>query len=257
MHAIEHLTEYPLGWKDLEALPGDQKALIALANYAATEVNALHRNYLFSSHDFCGQDAIDLAISAQRLVLLRCWSAKMFEFSKSIEKLAKGTGTNDRLIIELATQAVSDFAALKQAKGYYVVENLRHEATNHFSFKAAKKNLNHVSPSLNCNLYVHELNGNSHFPMGEAVMFFGRLNRHGASLKTTEEKEQLLDFWMEWNLRATRWVSEVHVNIMAKLVFDRFGDRKWEKKTYWIDPELVGGIPGRRIPVFLRNEAGQ
>ncbi|MFK7835149.1 MAG: hypothetical protein AB8B60_02915 [Sulfitobacter sp.] len=250
--ALQKQFEYPLTWKDLAVLPAEQLALLSLANFAAAELNILQRIYIQTAHNLTQDAALDVAIAAQRYVVLRTWSAKLFEFAAMFEGLLK-QGLEDDTTLEMAKEAVERFGALKESDGYAIVRNVRHEASNHYSFSAALKNLSHVPDHANCNMYMNKLDGNSYYPMGEEVMFVGRLNRHGASIKTEEEKQQLLVIWHDWNVEANEWLRKVHERIFSKFVSVRFPDRSAREKLYWFDPKLAGDMVPPSIPIFLRN----
>ncbi|WP_299637113.1 hypothetical protein [uncultured Ruegeria sp.] len=257
MKALEKIVEIPIYWDDLKSLSLDEKALLALASYAASESNTISKLYLFSTHKMTGNEIVDSAISIQIMVLLRYWSAKLFEFFESISEISNSRGTKDDNVIRLAKESFDAFSELEELRGYEIARAIRHEATNHYSFKAAKKNIDHVSDRANCKLYLHNKDGNSWYPFGEEVMFSGRLNRAGASLRTKEEKNQLLKDWLDWNLSATRWANKAYELIATELVLDRLPDRNAKQKLLWLEPELVGEIDGRKTPVFLKNGVGR
>jgi len=253
--ALEKLVEFPVRWSDLDGLTTDQKAFLAIVSYAASEFNILRRLYLFASHETTDEDQdILFGTTMQRLVVLRTWSAKLFELSQTVEKLSKENGTSDLVVQRVAKSAWKSFEDTKLTDGYKIARNVRHEATNHYSMDAAKRNLPFVPSHANCGLFMHEKDGNSFYPMGEEVMFMGRMNRSGSSLKTDEERAEQLNLWARWNLDATRWSRELQRSIDTELLFDHMPGRSGKQKVYWFDPELVGGLTGRRVPLFLRTE---
>lgn len=253
MKAIEYLTEYKLSLADLEDLHEDLSAALAVTCYAVSEINTLMRLYIFSSHQVIDNEVIDAASMIQRGVLLRTWSSKLFEFSEFIHLNGKHNKTKNVDLIELAKQAQKSFEQLKQEKGFDLVRNIRHEASNHYCLNPARKNLKHLSPTSKLSFYLHEKNGNSFFPMGEEVMFIGRINRHATSETTKEEKSQLYNTWMNWNLMASNWLGEVHHLFVKRLVLERFSERKAERKDYWIPPTMVGEVGEIITPIFIRT----
>ena len=141
---------------------------------------------------------------------------------------------------------------LKADKTYHLVQNIRDNATNHYDFKSAKKNLKHIGENANCNFYLHKMDGNSYYPLGEEMMFVGRVNRFGSSLGTKEERAKLLSDWMEWNLRANRWARGVHVSAFVKIVDAKFPKRSaWSKKHY-VPTRLVSEVDEPSVPIFFR-----
>lgn len=254
MKAIEHISEYKISKGDLALLDEDAAAAVAVTCFAATEINALMRLYLVSTHDFIENDVIDTANAIQRSVLLRIWSAKLFEFSKFIELSGKDNKTKNAELISLANEAQEKFVDLKQAEIYPLVRSIRNETTNHYSLRPARKNLLHVADNANLTLYMHKIAGNSFYPLGEEVMFTGRINRYGSDGISKEEKMKLYGDWLDWNLTASNWLGDVHYSFVKKLILDRFPDKHAAKKDHWIPPEMVGEAEENQTPLFIRTE---
>ncbi|WP_156874836.1 hypothetical protein [Sulfitobacter alexandrii] len=235
-------------------LSEDQQALFGLVNYAASELNALQRVYIGLSHSVVSEPWLDATILIQRNSILRVWSAKIFEFFDCIEQLVNKKGL-DAVVRNLVDEAERELVQLRADDGYALVRNVRHEATNHFSFKAAKKNLPYLADHADCNLYLHELDGNSYYPMGEELMFIARLNRHGANLSSKEEKAKALDDWMEWNFKANAWVRKFHLAVFKRVLDGQVPDRFARETWKWVDPVLVADTSPPTAPLFLRKTA--
>jgi hypothetical protein len=253
VRAIEYLYEYPLYRKDLEKVQPEHAAALAVVSYAVNEVNILQKLYLSARHPFCGDDAMDSLVAAFHFVILRTWSAKLFEFSEFLSFGGQKKKTSDECLLSLADAALVDFEPLKTSTGYELARNVRHEASNHYSFDAAKKNLKFLSKSANCKFYIHKEGGNSFFPLGEELMFAARVNRYGDHITSKEERMKLLGEWMDWNLGASRWIDRVHAEFAKKLVFDRFPDKFAQEKMWWLPPEFVGTTTEVTVPIFLRK----
>ncbi|MFW8633575.1 hypothetical protein [Cribrihabitans pelagius] len=251
--ALEHFWEYPISWRLMQTLPEDQQAAIAVLSFAVSEVNALSRLYIFNAHKLIGEAAIDCATSIQRFLLLRAWSAKLFEIEDFLNLGGKKKVTRDKELLKLANRALESFVTLRDERIYPIVRDIRNEATSHYSLTAAKKNLKFVSYNANCNMYIHEMSGNSFYPMGEEVMFIGRLNRRGASLPTKDERAAQFESWMNWNVSATNWLSSTHASFVRELIFEKQKSRAARKRTYWIPPKFVGSREDGLAPIFLRK----
>ena len=251
--AIEYFVELEMKWKDFAPLSDDQKAALAVVCFAVTEVNALMRMYAFADHDFTGKPAIDYGMLAQSQSILRTWSAKLFEFSEFIAFKDKANRTTDSVLKSLSDKHTLTFESLKPAAGYQTARYLRHEATNHYLLSPVKKNLPYVSDKANCNFYLHQMTGNSHYPMGDEVVFAARLNREGAHLATSEEKKETYRTWWNWNLTATKWLNDVHFSFYKELVVPISKGKSARRRNYWIDPRFVG-VPAKvKIPSVLRR----
>lgn len=253
MSAIEYLVDYSLRWADLRDLPEDQVAFLGVLSYAVSEVNALSGIYIFSSHPMIENEAIDNAILIQRFVLLRSWSARLFEAIELLENGVKKRQISDQDLLEFVKECLKELSAIKSSKGYELARDLRNESTNHYSFSTAKKNLKHISDRANCNMYLHEKKVNSFYPFGEEVMFVGRLNRHGASLRTRDKKSNLLDLWISWNLKATQLIGDIQVEFFKKFLLERFPDKFGHERPYWIPRELASTVEDKHVPIFLRT----
>jgi len=254
MKAVQSLYKLPLSWMEVQKLPQDQQAALAITNFAASEVNTLQRLFVFSAHRVTDDNDINAAIMIQRFSVLRRWSASLFEFREFLSFGPKPKEkANDMLVQVWAKASVEKYRALEAIDGYGVVRDIRNEAGSHYSFSAAKKNIKHVSDIADCNLYPQAQGGNSYFPMGEEVMFLGRLNRHGANLKTKEEKMKLFDNWMAWNIQAAKWLSHVQSDLVGRILKAHFPEKKPTKRIVSIDPVLVGNEADIKVPIFYRS----
>lgn len=251
--AIEYLVEYTISKKEFDELDPDLAAASAIVSYAYSEINTLMRLYLFSCHDLIDDDVIDSLNFMQRQVLLRTWSAKLFEFADFLE-LKKYSKTNNEILKELAKSARKSFEKLKADSAYKTVRSIRHEATNHYALSPAKKNLEHIGKSPSLSLYMHKVGGNSFFPLGEEVMFVGRMNRAAGKGSSKEEIHEAYKKWLDWNLQATQWLNNVHSQFMNKILLEKFPDRKALRRNYWIPMDMVGEVGEIKTPLFVRSD---
>jgi hypothetical protein len=97
------------------------------------------------------------------------------------------------------------------------------------------------------------MDGNSFYPLGEEVVFSGRLNRFTSNRVSKEERLQAGKEWMEFNFAATRWVRKVHAAIIRRLLFKKFPARRARPKEYWLPTGYVADIDDQGIPIFLRK----
>jgi hypothetical protein len=253
--AIEYLVEYSVSSSELQEIPEDQKSILAVISYAVTEVNSLRKLYLASDHEAQGIGVIDEMISHQRNMLLRLWSAKLFEFSEFIELEKVKPKIMDEDVIAFAATVKAGFAALSIGSGYEAARNIRHEATSHYLFSAARKNLPYLDKKASLRLFLHAMTGNAFYPWGDTVMFFGRIARQGRKLATDADKRRLIEEWMDWNLSATKWMDGVAEAAFRSFVLAKFPDKAGRRRDYWIDPVLVATTGERRSPIILRKSS--
>lgn len=161
--------------------------------------------------------------------------------------------TKNKKLLALCGEAQEKFKVLKADEIYRLVQSIRNEATSHTTMSAARKNLKFMSDDADCSLYMHDLNGNSFFPMGEELMFAARLDRHAGFGASPEEKITLLEKWKDWNLAANSWLGEVHVNFTLKTTFEDKNKIPAYRHPYWIPPAMVGQSDDRKTPLFIRK----
>jgi hypothetical protein len=253
--AIVQYDEFLLSVAQLQSLPEDQVAALATLSYAVTEVNCLARIFLSQSHDYIGEKLIDELVGVQRLVILRTWSAKLFEVIEFLQGFSskKSQLTDDPLIVKLAQEALVELAPLTKSEGYEAARDLRHEATNHYSFKAAKGNIRHVHSDALCSLYIHRHGGNDFFPLGEAVMFHGRLHRRWKDLQSLDRKREKFDSWLQWCMDANKFLIELHAKFANAIVFKGLGRNTFYQRNYFVPESMVGHPFDDLTPIVFRE----
>ncbi|UWR58502.1 hypothetical protein [Phaeobacter inhibens] len=250
--AIEYITEYRLTWGEFNSIPEDQRAALSVASYAVSEINTLARLYMLSWQNVEGNEVVDQFIFQQSNVLLRLFSAKIFEFSQLVNLKDKDNKTSDEIVRGLFQDANREFDKLKARKGYKLAMFVRHEASSHYRLKPARENLASVSENARLSLCVHKHNANTVHPLGEESMFIGRLNRADKAANTKEEKIELHKEWYQWNLDATDWVNNTFEQLVQKVVLNRFPKKSARRNPHWVEPKLVAELEEVKIPVFLR-----
>ncbi len=254
-NALVQISEFPLSAENLRSLPLEHTAAMSVLGFAISELNALRRIFLSQSHEYTGEKPIDEASSIQRLVVLRTWSSKLFEVRDFLQSLSgKKSLTDDPRLQELAEKALLDINMSGSQEGFEVARDVRHEASNHYLFEAAKKNIPHLHEGASLNFYIHEHGGNDFFPIGEAVMFHGRLHRRWKNVPSIEERRRKFDQWIEWCMVTNEVLSVVHANFAKVLVFEKLGRNSFYTKNYWVPYALVGSPSGRMTPVFFRKD---
>lgn len=254
--ALVQYEEFPLSKDNLRSLPPDHVAAISALEYAVTEVNALRRVFLSQSHDYTRNRVIDEALSIQRLVILRTWSSKLFEVREFFESLCgKKPVSSDAKLSGLAASALASLAESEDLEGYEVARDVRNEASNHYLFSVAKKNIDHIHEGALLNMYVHRHVGNDFFPLGEAVMFHARLHRRWKSVASLEERRKKFEQWLDWCVKTTDSLIASHATFAQTLIFTALGKNTLYQKDFWVPEALVGQPLEVLTPVFFRETA--
>ena len=253
--ALVKLAVLRLAWKELEHLNDDQKAALGVVCHAANEVNALMRINLFQRHETSGPDEIDIAYWSQRAVVLRTWSAKLFEFLEFVEELCseKKPSTRDAEIRQISALELANFPSAREHPGYEFARESRNELSFHYKLKPAKVNAKHIAPNADVSFLLHRMRGNNFFRLGEELTFTGLLLRKTANAETDEDRLKLFDDWMDWNMAATNWLDSSVLSFVQALILDRFPDRSFRERVYWIDPKLIADADEVLVPLFLRD----
>ncbi len=254
MSSLLKLEEFRISWEELRKLPDDQLAAFGLVCFAISEINVLKRLYLFSGHDYdpVGIDEIGFAALSQRLVLLRLWSAKLFELTKFFKFEGQHNRTKDQTLLSLSEIAQKTFEDVAKGPGFEFATRQRNEAASHYHMKSARKNAHHLRKDALCNMYLHQAEGNSFFPLGEELMF-------GASVLRLKDEftcpdSDIVDEWFRWNLEANNWASKMHVQLFSETILKVIPDRKPYEREYWLKPEMIQYIGECIVPVFLRKD---
>ena len=247
----EYFTKVTLSKTQISKLSVESRALIALSSYALNEVNVFLRMYQMSIHQETGQEPIDELINIQTNVILRNWSAKMFEFSKALrENSSKGRVFKETAIKDIVSEALMKFDGLSNKAGVDLVEQLRNRATHHYDFFDTK---GLVSDDAEMSIFLHEMSGNCVYPYGESVFFYSRLRREGEKIKEENAASKLIESWMKWNIATTKWLSETHSLFLERLVFDKLPHLKSDESRVYLDPQLVAFMDQPRLPVISRR----
>jgi hypothetical protein len=253
--AIVQFDEYQISIDTLRKLPADHVAAFAALSYAVTETNILRKIFLAQSHDYIGEKVFDEAISAQRFLVLRTWSSKLFEAKEFLESLfGRKAKVKDQLLNRLAEDAAVDFERSASLEGYAIARDIRHEMANHYLFEVARKNLPHVHSGALCNMYTHQNGGNDFFPLGEAVMFQGRLNRKWREVDTAAGRQAKLDHWFEWCLNVNTSLQKSHAMFAGELIFPVVGRNTFYRKSYWVPKAMVGHQINHLTPLIFRED---
>lgn len=249
--AIVHLEELHLTWRQLnDVLSKDELAAISILSYAVTELNTLRRTFLCLAADYESDKAIRAVQSIQAHVFMRIVSSKLFEVTDFLRDISLPKSDCGAEVVGLSKDALRKLDELPQTKGFQVARRIRHEATNHFSLKAALKNIPYVKDDANCDLYFHKLNGNCFYPVGEEVMFGGQLERCGVSYSGPEDEGDVVADWLNWCIAANNWLEDILAEFYKKLLFDRLPPQGIRKSAYWVNPGLVADTDNVTIPVF-------
>lgn len=239
-HAWDNLYKFSISRDDYLNLGEDKAAYLGLVNHAATELNVLARLAILSEHDHSWNRIAQLASICQRSVIIRILSSKLFEFFKELRKISSSE-IIDPVVKTLSVSAVSSFDELALSRAFHAVSRVRDETTNHYSFKALKKNLKHIGPDPDLDLYMTESIGNSFSLMGEEVSFTARLNRQYHSVPDEELADGAMGEWHDWNIKAGKWVHAVYSDTNLTILSDLISQRSIEKMSIEIPQELVSG----------------
>jgi hypothetical protein len=250
--AIVQFDEFKLPLSTIRQLPKDHVAALAIFGYAVSELNTMARLFLSQSHQETGQRVIDEIIKAQKLVVLRAWSSKLFEVREFLLSICgKKSQTSDVELKLLATKAIDALDKLSSTDGYKAANDIRHEAAHHYSFEAAKKNLAHLPDDALCDVIIHQNRGNDFFPLGEYLMFHGRLRRRWKTVHNLARMQVEFEVWLKWCMEAKSSIEDSHAMFVNALLFNKLGRNAFQKKTYWVPETLVGHPFDHLTPVVL------
>lgn len=245
-----HILRFSVG--DLENMEEAEAAFLSLTTFLVGEINTFARMYLCSAHDFEGDYLVDWAAISQRAVLMRVWSAKLYEFFDLLKSEDKPGKDRPSWLKSCIARGNDEALQLRQGRGWEIVSALRNDVTYHLNEKPARKNLKHITPGADLNFYVNERNSNSIFMLGEEVMFNGRLNRHSNRDVTLEERSNSLREWSEWNSQATKLAVKFQWELVKKLVLPLQAPLPLATKVVTMGAEKIGDATAVKVPLFDR-----
>ena len=251
--ALVHLFEYQVPKSSLEQLSREQTAILGILSYAVSEVNALAKFFIIAQQDKTGENPIDIASMIHQNVILRTWSAKLFEvmeFAGTADKRLLASDDDLRVDFE---EALLELDELKSTEGFSTARVMRNEATSHYSMKAALKNIDYMSEDAECNLYLGELNGNSFYPFGEELMFVARMSRQGKNSRSKAERLAQFWDWHDWNIAMNDWLSRLHFRVVKTLFLDSETEIFARHKAYWVPPSMLSEMDTNIAPLFFKR----
>ncbi|GLS87313.1 hypothetical protein GCM10010873_22870 [Cypionkella aquatica] len=237
--------------EDYSHLHTDLQAGLVITAYAITEINTFMRLFLNASHPYTGDEFLDSASFSQRNLLLRTMAAKVFEYRTMLE--GKDSKNSDKSWSDEAAKISSEISESETMIGYRLAEDLRNEAANHYSFKAARKNLLFTSSNANFSLYVHQKTGNGFYPAGEEVMFIGRLSRHIDGMKDIT-LQRAFDEWMIWVREVITIMSNNYVRMITTHIFQKKPKKYARKVAHFVPFSMVQEPRKPSAPLFMRDD---
>lgn len=243
--------ELRLSGKDLKELPAERAAFLALLLNAYNEVNVLMRLQALNGMDTTEPGPIRAFGDSTKLFLARTLSAKLFEVVELLEAKKSWNKTSDEVINDFSKRSLEKFQKVTKQDGYQIARTLRHEIVNHYSLKAATKNIASLEDDADLTYYIHKTGGNSFAQLGEKVVFSEKFRRGVLSSKSGDNLTQFRT-WLDWTLEARRWLWEVSAEFLVETM--PLGPEKWKKdRVYYLDDVFVGDLGDTFAPLFLRE----
>ncbi len=253
-HSSVEFHELDLNCSNLEALSDDQFAVLSVLCFAVSEVNTFRKCYVSSLFSEVKPVAINSALRQHQFTIMRAWSAKLYECSVFMKKLANNqSGLKDADVKSWADESWAVFESNYTGEGYEVAKWLRNEVSNHYSFKAARDNRKYIPEKFDLRFYTHENGGNDFFPLGEGVLFHARLNRRWSSLKTDKARKDKFGDWLEWNTSVTDWLLTEHAKFSERFVFNQIADLRWKPCSYEVPRQMIDKDRKSKAAIFLEG----
>ena len=234
-------------YSEMTALPPEHAAFLGVVEYMVTELNVLQRIYLQADHREIESPIVEEITAIQRNLVMRTISSKLFEFVEFCDGVVRSC--KSVTLSNLVRASVERFRSLDETKGFEIARNLRHESANHYSFKAALKNLQFVDEDTNFDIYAGKLEGNTFFPFGERLMFNARMDRHFDSTGFSDTGEYL-DHWIAWMLGSASWARLLHKQAFEVLWMEAHPTGKFEEESVRLPEALVVSLDTASLPLF-------
>ena len=253
--AIEYLTELGISWTELGEMPDEQKAFFALICLAQNDITTYSRLVVLANWEPTRDENVNVIATIQINSLLRVWSAKLFEFSKLIDRIGGGKLIKDDALRIFARKYLHLFSTIESMPGYSIARMLRNDAASHYAFPEVVRSLSKIDASAKCGYIMHESVGNSYYPFGEEVAFVGQLNRHLSGTSKKIDAAQGVRDWMNWNTQASRIAGKVLPDFNKDFVIPLIANkrRRLRKQAHWLEHGMVGTFGSTKLPLLMRK----
>lgn len=249
--AIIHIAKYPLKKSDFKSIHPDIIAAYTITCHAESEVNTLMKLSISASSIPEESNAIQTMGLIHHSIIMRIWSAKLFEFWDFMKLSAKYNRTKNSDLVAFCNSMTSEFDNSKDRPGYKTACNLRNETTNHYSLSAARTNFKHTHESLDLSMYLHRSSGNSLYALGENVMSTSSVIRQ-AGQNNMEGFREIIDDWFEWNREVTELLKKTNYRIFTDLILPHIPAKKIRETPHYVPYSLVIEHDEPTTPLFMR-----
>lgn len=251
--AFLRFDELSVSSSELKKLPQDQIAFLALLCCCCNEVNTLLRLYSMHSNSVSEEyDVVKNVDLATKLFLARTLSAKLFEVLQLFEGKNGWHKTKDKVVLEFRKAALQQLDEMDAKEGKDIAATLRNECTNHYSLSAARQKSHNMAEGRNFTFYMHKLEGNSFYQLGEDLIFSDSF-QSGRWRGGAERTKKDLGIWLDWTITVTNWLKEKCVEFFVLTVPESAFGRLDQHQVYFVDPSLVGALDVSKVPLFLRE----
>ncbi|MGZ9811006.1 hypothetical protein ACXN5S_11130 [Pseudoroseicyclus sp. H15] len=251
--AIEHIYEIDLHARHLERLSVDEKAFLAVISYGVSELNALSRIHIFSYPPEGLPKAVEWQATIQRHTILRCWAAKIFELFQFLESSYKER-LDSQALVDLLEERRVVIDELKADQGFALNRLIRDQATNHYSLSQARKTIRSADTDYDARVLLHDMDGNCCFPMGEEIVFAGRLSSYGKGHPELKDPGQIITAWLEWALKVSKAARSIHARFFENIMSSKTDRIVARQSAHYIDINLTMRASEMTIPIYLRRE---
>jgi len=226
-------------WSELSALPTDDRALLAFACFAVSEVNCLRNLTIQSLHQVPENPTAEKYVSIQRNTLVRILVGKLWEFCTAIER--KGTkladlSTKAKAAVTFAADQIVAAGALPGAK---VANNLRNKTTFHYDIGQFRKNIRAGVGDFEAGFEITEQDGNCVFRMGEVVA-------------NGNDKQVNFEELLAWMQEIARTMTEFHLSLLNGIIPSSLFQSR-EKEEFIEFPKDLVAFLSDRLPVLMRS----
>ena len=238
---------------DIEQIGKDTYAFIATFAYAINEISVFLK-LVIQSHGIEPKDQALLQMFAiQQNTLTRVLSAKLVETIKlfgDYKRHLKNKGKEKYL--NALQPSIEALKPIIRSPSYEVSRRLRNKVTNHYTFKDSLQNMDgSVSPNASKSIFLHLQQGNSFAPLGEEVVFLGRLWRYFEEETKLKPHIDRVHEWIDWNQLAAKWAIKTFNSFIIWLHHNEFPEKIGGRAEHYLEIDLVGKVGGNRLPIIF------
>jgi hypothetical protein len=220
---------------ELLALPTASLKFLVASCIAANGIAVFQRIIIQTLHSTPSHEIIKTYNIINNQVLVRHLAMAILSYNKVV---AESASQIEDLGLRREVEQIT--AATKASPSFNLALQLRNEMTGHYNVAGIDDRLGGFSDDHAFSMFLHEMTGNSLYPIGEEI---GHFSRH--------DSFATIDALLDWVIEASGSLLSLQQRVFAHLVEKRFPRKRIMKRKVPVEAALAWS-PEQRSALLLR-----